>query len=431
MKNDKKIPSNHLFLATLFVIITAFFWYVRLDNFLPMMTFHIDQAEHIFNAKEMIDNQKIRLIGPIVSTRIVEGRGYFIGPHYLYILAILGIIFSWNVILITKTLLIMWWLTTLGFLIWIGKRLNWFTGLIVYLVLSAQPLLIGFSRMFINPNFTFPASLGFFFFLERAWTKQKWYYWLLAGIFAGIGVSFHFVVMLWFGFMGLTWLIAMVRKKATWWYILVAALGVIIGDLPYVLFELRHDFYNLRTMMSIGVNPDGAGLGASYYLFAFVPLLAWPFAWLINFLAKKTHFLVAIAVAFAYLYYAYATFAHPTVRGPGMPKGWSVPLQQELAQRICDDPNKGSFELAGMITADIRALDLRWWVEQCGAQPAGFMEYPFVDTLYMVDQGWRASGERHGNWEVASMDPHILEFEEQLNEYLWFYKLVRTEEPPQ
>jgi len=427
MKNNP-ITQNKFFLISLFVTISIFFWYVRLNNFNNMMTFHIDQAEHIFNAKEMVDEGKIRLIGPIVSTRVVEGRGYFIGPYYLYILAALGIIFSWNVIVMTKALLLMWWLTSLGFLVWIGKKMNWYVGLLSYLVLAAHPLLIGFSRMFINPNFTAPVGLLFFYFLYRAWKNNKWWEWLLAGVFAGIGISFHFAVMIWLVFIGGTWLASLIRGKAKWWYLIVAGAGAILGDLPYILFELRHNFYNLRTMLSIGVNPGNDSIPAGYYLFAFIPLLIWPFAYLANYITKKTHFLITLALVFVYLFYVQAQNPHPAVRGIGMPKGWSVPLQQDLAQRICDDPDKGSFELAGLITADLRALDLRWWVEQCGAKPAGFMEYPFVDTLFMVDQGFQAKGEMHGNWEVASMNPHTVELQEQLNEYLWFYKLKRVKE---
>lgn len=425
LKNTFNFCQNHRLEVALFVVISILFWGLRLNNFDNMVTFHIDQGEHILETKAMIDEGKPRLIGPIVSTRIRDGRGYFIGPHYYYILATVGTLTGWSILGMTKALLFMWWGAILALVYWVGKKLSWTTAMTIYLLLATHPYLISYSRMFLNPNFTFPVAVGFFFFLWRAWQKKHWPNWLIAGIWAGVGFSFHFVVGIWLVIIGATWLVGLIFRRTKWWYLPIAAFGAVLGNLPYVVFELRHNFYNLRTFLSIGAAPEGSGLTAGYYLFAYIPVIIWLLAWGFERLKHRWSYLIPLIIALVFITHAHVTYDQPKVRGVGMPKGWSVPLQMELAQRICDDPDKGSFEIAAMVTADLRALDWRWFVHQCGAKPAGYGEYPFVDTLYLVDQGFYAKGELPGNWEIASMEPHRLVYQEQLNEFLWFYKLER------
>lgn len=425
---------DHPLLTVVFVLITLLFWGVRLNNYENMVTFHIDQAEHIRETKEMVDTGKVRLIGPIIGSRIVDGIGFFIGPQYYYILAVFGTLLSWDILAMTLALMLMWWASALIISYWIGRRLDWTVGLLAYLLMAWHPLLIGFSRMIVNPNFLILFSIGFFYFLFASVRKPYWKNWLLAGIFAGLSISFHFVALTYLGIFGLVWLFQLARKQAVLLAPIIFGLGLLIGDLPYVLFELRHDFYNIRTMLRIGLNAGsgGSNLIAGYSIFAFWPLVMWLFAYT-AFIVKRSYGVVAAAVfTLGLIFYLNLTSPHSQVRGIGMPKGWSVPLQQELAERICNDPDKGNFEIAAMITADLRAMDLRWFVEECGAEPAGYDQYPFVDTLFLVDQGFYAQGDKAGNWEIASMEPHRLVYQQQLNEFLWFYKLerIRPEETP-
>jgi len=170
-KKDKKLYLRVI--LVLFVVISFFFWYLRLRNFEKMMTFHTDQGFHIQEVYDMVVQRKARLIGPIVLTRMVEGKGYFIGPYYYYILAILGIVSKWDAVSITKFLLIWWWAGAVFLFLWIGKKLNWQAALFVYAILTVHPLLIGFSRMFLNPNFLPLISVGFFYFLWKALKEKR------------------------------------------------------------------------------------------------------------------------------------------------------------------------------------------------------------------------------------------------------------------
>lgn len=418
---------KHRVTTIAFLLITVLFFAIRLDKFDQFFTFHIDQALHIAEAKQMVDSQKITLIGPIVSTRLVEGRSFFIGPYYTYILAALGILTSWNIYAITQLLLLMWWASALILSYFVNKKFGSFIALLTYFFFAIHPSFVGYSRMFLNPNFHVLTSIGFFYFLYQTLRKPTLKSWLLTGVFTGISISFNYVALSYLGVAFLIWVINLLRKKSTIPHGVSYLLGTVLGDLPFVMFELRHNFYNLSTILQNGLGPGGgASLFADYFIFSYLPVYIFIFASIMFLLTKLFSKPTAVVSTLLILSYLYLIYPHPDVRGIGMPVGWSVPLQQELATKICQDQqtNQTKFEIAAMVTADLRVMDLRWWVEQC-AQPEGFDQYPFVDTLYLVDQGFIVNGELPGNWEVSSLEPYTIDSQEQVTDNLWFYKLSR------
>lgn len=394
------------------------------------MTFHMDQALHITEVQQMIQTRKPRLIGPIVYTRIIEGRGFFIGPHYYYLLALLGIIFDFNVILITKFLLLMWWTAAFSLFIWIGKELDWYTALFTYAIFSLHPFLVAFSKMFLNPSFLAFFATPFFFFLWKAYKENKTKYWFWAGLFCGIGLSFHFLVLSWISLLGAVWIFKALRKKAKPINLLLAAAGVVIGDLPYFIFELRHNFYNLRTIIHNGLDPNGMGFLGPYYALGFLPLIFFAVAIIYKHTLgrlKKALFLPlsVLLLLFMVIYYDKLEYHR---KGYGMPNGWSVPLQKQLAEHICSEQGGNhDFVIAANISSIATADDLKWFVRACGSESLDNSAYPYAKTLYYIDQGEVHNLEATGLWELASMtnDPHEKVYSRRLNDNLWFYKMVR------
>src|SRR3990167_11422017 len=426
-KKDKKLYLRVI--LVLFVVISFFFWYLRLRNFEKMMTFHTDQGFHIQEVYDMVVQRKARLIGPIVLTRMVEGKGYFIGPYYYYILAILCIVSKWDAVSITKFLLIWWWAGAVFLFLWIGKKLNCQAALFVYAILTVHPLLIGFSRMFLNPNFLPLISVGFFYFLWKALKEKRKKDWFIAGGLAGVGLSFHFSVLVWLGIMAGGWAYGWFVKKVNIGHLLTGFIGIALSELPYLIFELRHNFYNLRTIRANGFDPNEVGFLGPYYAFGFFPIIFWAIAFLYTFVAKRTKYWISIPLSLLILWSIMFVFTKDEYKekGYGMPIGWSVPTQKYLAGVICNDQSRKNFNIATHIRADVRGDDLRWWVRRCGAEPMGYGDYPFADTLYFVDRGELQSLNAPGLWELASMtkDPHEVEVTKELDGDLWFYKLVR------
>ncbi|MBU4397494.1 hypothetical protein KKC08_04995, partial [Patescibacteria group bacterium] len=93
------------FLISIFLV-SILYLSLRLYKLPQKMTFHLDQGLHLLETYNMVKNKKPRLIGPMVSSKTFDGRGFFIGPNYYYILATLGIISNWNPVTILVLLII-------------------------------------------------------------------------------------------------------------------------------------------------------------------------------------------------------------------------------------------------------------------------------------------------------------------------------------
>ena len=100
----------------LLIVISLIYLFLRLDHLGSKITFHLDQGVHLLETYQMVQSGKPRLIGPMISSKVFDGRGFFIGPQYYYILAVLGIAAHWNPLLITQIIifieLLFWWILT-------------------------------------------------------------------------------------------------------------------------------------------------------------------------------------------------------------------------------------------------------------------------------------------------------------------------------
>jgi len=411
-------------IAILFCIFTLIFWILRLYNFENTMVFSLDQGEHMQEVQEMVALKKPRLIGPIVGTRVVEGKGYFIGPYYYYILGVLGVIFSWNVIAITKFMLFYWFLSSLILFVWIGRKLDWLAGVLVYGIFATHPYLVQFNKMIINPNFLPLVSVFLVYFLWKALSKKENKYWFLTGIFTGIAFSFHFSILAWFILIGFIWFVGFIRRIFNIFHLIFFLIGATIGDLPYLIFDLRHNFYNFKTFIANGVNPNSDLWLTYYFSFGFLAVMFWLIALIFFFTTRRIKFLFRLlligAITIVLLLY---NFPLPKY-GITMQPGWTVTKQKYVAGIICDDKQKRNFEVATAI-GDLRGFELRWWVRQCGDIPLGYDGYPFADTLYLVDWGETKSGFDLPQWEVSSIGNRKYDYSIDLGDRIWFYRFTR------
>ena len=98
-------------LLSIFVI----YLFLRLFQLNSKITFHLDQGLQLGEAYQMVQTHHLTLIGPMVTTKTFQGRAFFIGPFYTYILAFLGIISNWDPLIITTVLVIFEFASTLLF----------------------------------------------------------------------------------------------------------------------------------------------------------------------------------------------------------------------------------------------------------------------------------------------------------------------------
>lgn len=172
-----------------FILISVLYLFFRLWDLNNLITFHLDQGLQLGEAYQMVQNHKINLIGPMVTTKTFEGRAFFIGPFYTYVLAILGLVTKWNPLAITILLVIIEYFALALFLLWISKKSST-ASLLMFFLVSVTPFLIEHSRFYWNPHFLLPLSFLLIYFLEH----KKYFY---TAIIWGLAFSFHYSAILW------------------------------------------------------------------------------------------------------------------------------------------------------------------------------------------------------------------------------------------
>lgn len=149
----KKLLKKRMILTILFFIaVTLISIFLRFWHYERVVNFYLDPPRFLHEVKDMVDSGRPRLIGPMVTTKEIEGRFFFTGPFFYWLLAILGIVLNWNVIGMTGFFTFLWVGTFALIYFWLRKRFSEDISLSAYAILSFLPIFIALSRMIWNPH---------------------------------------------------------------------------------------------------------------------------------------------------------------------------------------------------------------------------------------------------------------------------------------
>ncbi|MBI2195777.1 MAG: glycosyltransferase family 39 protein [Candidatus Levybacteria bacterium] len=242
--------KNFSFLAILGVLLLAAF--LRIYRIEDYMTFLGDEGRDVLVVYNILHGQ-LTLLGPTASV-----GGFFLGPIYYYFMA--PFLFLFNLSPAGPAVMVaLFSIATVYLTYKVGSEFFGKTaGLIAALLYSISPLVIAYSHSSWNPNLMPFFSLLSLYTLYKAVSKNKPILFLLTGFLLGITMQLHYLTT----FLGvvvaayvliLNWSrrIEMLKKLT---YILV---GFIIGWLPFLAFEARHEFLNIKSIFAFVFNPQG------------------------------------------------------------------------------------------------------------------------------------------------------------------------------
>jgi hypothetical protein len=336
---------------------------------------------------------------------------------------------NWNVLLMTAFFALWWVGTFILIFFWLRKRFGVPIALVLYSLLSFIPFLIPYSRLIWN------VSLIPFFGVLLLWCleerKKRKLNWFLGGLFFGLGMSIHYSSGLWLLILLYFFLKELREKEFVFLNWVWLGLGAVLAEAPILLFELRHNFYNFRTILfQIRYFQPSVSYTFSfrtqyyYYIFPFIPLMAKTYGLFLEKLRKITSFRVflvphLVLIAFFFLYSLFGPQREALIN----PANWYIERQKEVAQMIIDD-HEETFEVATIINSDTRAGELRWWLKQMRYEPLGVEEYNQAVVLYLVAPESRPP-EEEKVWEIQSLRPFEIEKQVELGDNYIFYKLRR------
>lgn len=257
--------NKYEFLGLLFVLLLAAF--LRLYRIDEYMAFLGDEGRDALVVKGVLIDHHLPFIGPPTSVGNI-----YLGPLYYYMMT-MAMAIDWlnpvgaaiMVALIgTATVGLVWWLTRQIF----GSV----AGLVSALLYAISATTIIYGRSSWNPNpapfFTLLAIISF----VKAHQSKKYRYLLLTGALVAAAVQMHYLCLILLPIFGC---LAVVE----WWHnrnqlknLVMGGLGGVVTFVavftPWILFELKHNFMNLKAMGAVFFGNQGS-VNANPLLFVF------------------------------------------------------------------------------------------------------------------------------------------------------------------
>lgn len=225
--------------------------YMRLYKIADYMVFLGDEGRDVLVVKHILDGN-ITLLGPTASV-----GGFFLGPIYYYMMAPFLFLFNYNPVG-PAVMVALFGVATVWLVYKVTKEFfGYYPGLIAALLYAVAPLVIIYSRSSWNPNTVPFFSLLMLYLVCLGTIKKSWIKILAAGILFGILLQLHYLTTFLGVVVGMYVLIASFyqSKNLTRGSIslikryLIFASGTLLGWSPFLLFELRHGFQNIQSIV--------------------------------------------------------------------------------------------------------------------------------------------------------------------------------------
>ncbi len=244
-KNFKfSIFNFQLFLITAILILAAFLRLYRIQDY---MTFLGDEGRDVLVVYNILHGH-FTLLGPTASV-----GGFFLGPIYYYFMTPFLFLFGYNpvgpaVMVALFGIATVWLVYKVG-TEFFGKR----GGIIASFLYSISPMVIVHSRFSWNPNLVPFFSLLCLYLIYKARLGKIF---LLSGFLFGILMQLHYLSV----FLGVIIVLYMlfaeflqaegftIKVKNLLQKYLLFLGGFIIGWSPFLAFEVRHGFLNIRNI---------------------------------------------------------------------------------------------------------------------------------------------------------------------------------------
>ncbi len=263
---DKSQKFISLIILSGILLLAAFLRLYRIEDY---MTFLGDEGRDVLVVYNILHG-KLTLLGPTSSV-----GGFFLGPIYYYFMAPFLWVFNYNpvgpAVMVALIGVATVWLIYKA----CSEFFNTKVGLFASLLYAVSPLVIAYSRSSWNPNPLPFFSLLSLFTLYKGIVKKSYKLIFASGILLGISMQLHYLAMflafiiflyilfteIFVGRFNLKKLLLSLIKK----YSLVLS-GFVIGWLPFLAFELRHGFLNIKKIFDFVFSGGNAGDNTNFFV---------------------------------------------------------------------------------------------------------------------------------------------------------------------
>jgi 4-amino-4-deoxy-L-arabinose transferase-like glycosyltransferase len=262
----KFLISNQNIILILILFLAAFLRLYRIGDY---MTFLGDEGRDVLVVYNILHG-KLTLLGPTSSV-----GGFFLGPIYYYFMAPFLWLFNYNPVGPAVMVALIGVATV--FLIYkfssdlFSKRV----GIFAAFLYAISPLVIAYSRSSWNPNPLPFFSLLSLYVLYKAVVKKSLKLIFVAGVLLGISMQLHYLATFLAFIMFLyLFLSEILQSKFNRRKILVSLgkkyssilLGFIVGWSPFLAFEFRHGFLNIKKIFDFVFSGGNTGENTNFFV---------------------------------------------------------------------------------------------------------------------------------------------------------------------
>lgn len=267
MKNLQKfILQNKVEFAILLLIIliAAFFRLYKISDY---MTFLGDEGRDVLVAREILHGN-LTLLGPRASA-----GDFFLGPIYYYMIAPFLLLSGYDPVG-PAIMVALFGVATVVLVYIVGKDfIGRKASLAASFLFAISPLVVAYSRSSWNPNLMPFFSLLLLYVAYLGLKKLSLKLFFITGFLLGIAMQLHYLTV----FLGVIVLVFLcvggyiqkkkgLIKRIAYQVVSIAA-GFIIGISPFLLFEIRNGFPNIKTIFRfifLDNTNEGYAIGQSF-----------------------------------------------------------------------------------------------------------------------------------------------------------------------
>ena len=245
---DKRVRRALFFLFFGLIIFLSIFpraVEILANNYL----FLIDQGRDYMAVKDIVINHKFTLIGSEIGGGFAGTQGIFQGPVYYYLLSIFFVLFKGNPYG-GMIMMFMFSMASIIFAYFFARTIfknQWAGALMAFFIAISSPLIDQARFIWNNHPSTFFIFLAFYF-TYKAFKKDKKYL-FLAAFFSVFVYNFEIAMAVPMCVALLFYVVFILKLNKVKEY-LSLFMGFVLGILPMLLFEVRHNFIGTRGIIN-------------------------------------------------------------------------------------------------------------------------------------------------------------------------------------
>lgn len=250
---ERGFLKKELVFSILIIVLAGFLRFYRLEEF---VTFLGDQGRDAIIIKRILTLEHLPAIGPPTSIGQV-----YLGPFYYYLIAPFLLIFRYNPLGLAFGVALLSLVGIIAAFWIIVNEIGIRSGLIFLILVGFSAVNIEFSRFSWNPNLLpfFSFFTLYFFYLVYIKKIKKgrpslFFKALLAGGFFSFSIQLHYLGLFLFFPLGIVLFKGYIEAKDKPGFfnrVLISGFSFIFFTLPLLIFDLRHNFINLKNFIHL------------------------------------------------------------------------------------------------------------------------------------------------------------------------------------